>query len=153
MTLWLVHEWAHIQTNNPFSPITLPIPWRQKPKQRQLGTTRINHVIVPHASLCNLSNYWLAAMSRVSHSCEVFAAKSCISQTKKSLNHYTYTNLDLLQTIMHYGVHIHWYVVFACSYVYGVHLFNCMLTQMANQPFRWQQLNAYRDVDMVKTVC
>lgn len=65
------------------SPITLPIPWRQKPKQRQLGTRLINHIIIPHAFLCDLMNYWWAAMSRVSYSCEVFARECCICQKNK----------------------------------------------------------------------
>ncbi len=32
-----------------------------------------------------------------------------------------------------------------------VHLFNCLVTQIANQPITWQQLNAFRHLDVVKT--
>ncbi len=28
----------------------------------------------------------------------------------------------------------------------NVHLFNCLVTQIANQPITWQQLNAFRHV-------
>ncbi len=31
---------------------------------------------------------------------------------------------------------------------YWVHLFNCLVTQIANQPITWQQLNAFRHLDV-----
>ncbi len=34
-----------------------------------------------------------------------------------------------------------------------MHLFNCLVTQIANQPITWQQLNAFRHLDVVKTTC
>ncbi len=37
--------------------------------------------------------------------------------------------------------------------LYWVHLFNCLVTQIANQPITWQQLNAFRHLDVVKTTC
>ncbi len=37
--------------------------------------------------------------------------------------------------------------------LYNVHLFNCLVTQIANQPITWQQLNAFRHLDVVKTTC
>lgn len=34
-----------------------------------------------------------------------------------------------------------------------LYLFNCLLIQISNQPITWQQLNAFRHVDTVKTSC
>ncbi len=34
-----------------------------------------------------------------------------------------------------------------------MHLFNCLVTQIANQPITWQQLNAFRHLDVVKKTC
>ena len=33
------------------------------------------------------------------------------------------------------------------------HQSNSSLTQISNQPITWQQLNAFRHVDMIKTIC
>lgn len=33
-----------------------------------------------------------------------------------------------------------------------VHLFNCSLTRISNLPITWQQLNAFRHVDIVETI-
>ncbi len=32
-----------------------------------------------------------------------------------------------------------------------MHLFNCLVTQIANQPITWQQLNAFRHLNVVRT--
>ncbi len=32
-------------------------------------------------------------------------------------------------------------------------MFNCLVTQIANQPITWQQLNVFRHLDVVKTIC
>ncbi len=36
--------------------------------------------------------------------------------------------------------------------LYSVLLFNCLVTQIADQPITWQQLNAFRHLDVVKTI-
>ncbi len=36
------------------------------------------------------------------------------------------------------------------THLYKVHLFNCLVTQIANQPITWQQLNALRHLDVVR---
>lgn len=79
-TTWFPHEWTHSNTTNSkappslnVSPITPPNPWRPNANKRQLNTRLINLSIIPHAFLCNLMNYWWAAISRLSCSCEVFA--------------------------------------------------------------------------------
>ncbi len=35
----------------------------------------------------------------------------------------------------------------------AVQLFNCLVTQIANQPITWQQLNTFRHLDVVKMPC
>ncbi len=35
--------------------------------------------------------------------------------------------------------------------LYLVHLFNCLVTQKANQPITWQQINEFMHLDVVKT--
>ncbi len=37
--------------------------------------------------------------------------------------------------------------------VYTLTAFNCLVTQIANKPITWQQLNAFRNLDVVKTTC
>lgn len=36
---------------------------------------------------------------------------------------------------------------------YYIHLFNCSLTQISDQPITWQQPNAFRYVDMINMTC
>lgn len=120
-TTWFPHEWTHSNTTNSkappslnVSPITPPNPWRPNANKRQLNTRLINLSIIPHAFLCNLMNYWWAAISRLSCSCEVFAGgKLQIAQKSISLmmsdvipDPYNFTNTDLLQIIMH-SAHVH----------------------------------------------
>ncbi len=37
--------------------------------------------------------------------------------------------------------------------LYKVHMFNWLVTQIANQPIIWQKRNAFRHLDVVKTTC
>jgi len=40
-----------------------------------------------------------------------------------------------------------------CSHYPNTLTGHCLLTEMANQPITWQQLNAFRHVEVVKTTC
>lgn len=37
--------------------------------------------------------------------------------------------------------------------LYYIHLFDCSLTQISDQPITWQQPNAFRYVDMINMNC
>ncbi len=66
----------------------------------------------------------------------------CISFAKTHKSHLKKKKL----IAVHYSPHTH-------RPLYEVHLFNCLVTQIANQPITWQQLNAFRHLDVVKTTC
>ncbi len=44
-------------------------------------------------------------------------------------------------------------IVYTHRPLYKVHLFNYLVTQIDNQPITWQQLNAFRHLDVVKMTC
>ncbi|MEQ2213694.1 hypothetical protein XENOCAPTIV_019408 [Xenoophorus captivus] len=65
----------------------------------------------------------------------------------------------LLQYLWHLSCNSHAAEFFSMSKtythrpLYWIHLSNCSLRQISNQPITWQQLNAFRHVDMVKMIC
>ncbi len=88
------------------------------------------------------------------------------SLIKKSCNKIQMFNIH---THIHIYIYIYIYIyqirwpVSVCVYIYIyiytythrppylIHLFNCLVTQIANQPITWQQLRAFRLLDVVKT--
>ncbi len=53
-------------------------------------------------------------------------------------------SLPYIYIYTHTHTHIH-------QPLYLLHLFNCLVTQIANQRITWQQLNAFRHLDEVQT--
>lgn len=133
----------HTKTMNTLSPpslnicpITMPNPNKGNWEKRL-----INLSIIPHVFLCYLLNYWWAARSGVSYSCEVFCLGKAALAKKISLimsdvipDPYNFTIHIYCRSLCIAPKCIHWDVASACFFVYKyVFTGQCHITRVAGR--------------------